>query len=132
MADTIEFNLVSPERRLATLEASAVQLPGTDGDMTALANHAPTITTLRPGVVSVTAADGSVKKFAVTGGFAEITEKATSVLAEGAYAGEDGDRVRIEAHLEDARKQAAEASGEHKDTAEKLVADFVSLLEDMA
>jgi len=48
MAETMQFDLVSPERRLASVKASAVQIPGADGDMTAMPDHAPTITTLRP------------------------------------------------------------------------------------
>ena len=49
----VQFDLVSPERRLASVEASEVQIPGADGDMTAMADHAPTITTLRPGILTV-------------------------------------------------------------------------------
>ena len=47
---TLQFDLVSPERRLASLEATEVRVPGADGDMTAMADHAPTITTPRPRV----------------------------------------------------------------------------------
>ena len=47
MADTLQFDLVSPERSLASMQVSEVQIPGSDGDMTAMADHAPTITTLR-------------------------------------------------------------------------------------
>ncbi len=45
---TIQFDLVSPERKLASLDASEIQIPGSDGDFTAMAEHAPIITTLRP------------------------------------------------------------------------------------
>ena len=51
MADTLQFDLVSPERKLASVEATSVQIPGMDGDFTAMPNHAPFLTTLRPGVV---------------------------------------------------------------------------------
>jgi F-type H+-transporting ATPase subunit epsilon len=81
MADMMQFDLVSPERRLASIAASAVQIPGADGDFTAMANHAPTIATLRPGIVTVTSAGGE-DKYLVTGGFAEITAEGASVLAE--------------------------------------------------
>ncbi len=81
MADMMQFDLVSPESRLASVEASAVQIPGADGDFTAMANHAPTIATLRPGVITVSAATGE-EKYLVTGGFAEISPNGTSVLAE--------------------------------------------------
>lgn len=84
MADTMQFDLVSPERSLASLSASAVDLPGSEGDMTAMPDHAPTITSLRPGIVKVTGPQGETS-FAVSGGFAEITATSTSVLAERAY-----------------------------------------------
>ena len=84
MADTMQFDLVSPERRLASLKASAVQIPGTDGDMTAMPDHAPTITTLRPGILKVTAPDGG-SEYVVTGGFAEIGADGITVLAEQAF-----------------------------------------------
>ena len=46
---TIQFDLVSPERKLASVEASEIQIPGADGDFTVMAEHAPMLTTLRPG-----------------------------------------------------------------------------------
>ena len=81
MADMMQFDLVSPERRLASVQATAVQIPGSDGDFTAMANHAPVIATLRPGIVTVQGA-GADAKFVVTGGFAEVTPAGTTVLAE--------------------------------------------------
>ena len=51
MAGNLQFDLVSPERRLASLQATEVQIPGAAGDMTAMEGHAPTITTLRPGIL---------------------------------------------------------------------------------
>ena len=81
MADTMQFDLVSPERRLASLQVASVQIPGADGDMTAMPDHAPVITTLRPGVLSVDGPSGTTE-YLVTGGFAEISSEGASVLAE--------------------------------------------------
>jgi F-type H+-transporting ATPase subunit epsilon len=81
MAETLQFDLVSPERRLVSVEASQVQIPGIAGDFTALPNHAPFLTTLRPGIVRVHAG-GSVDEYIVLGGFAEISPGSASVLAE--------------------------------------------------
>ena len=53
MADTMQFDLVTPERKLASGPVREVRIPGADGDMTAMPDHAPTITTLRPGVLTV-------------------------------------------------------------------------------
>jgi len=83
MAD-FKFDLVSPERRLAQMDATEVQIPGADGDMTAMADHAPTITTLRPGILAVTHS-GGVNEYIVSGGFAEVTAGGVTVLAEKAY-----------------------------------------------
>jgi len=130
MADTMQFDLVSPERRLASGPATAVQIPGAEGDMTAMANHAPVITILRPGILTVTA-PGGVTEFAVTGGFAEITPEGTTVLAERAYERHPDNRAAIEAHLEEARSAASAAVDHEKAGADKAVADLVHLLERM-
>ena len=81
MADTVQFDLVSPERLLASTQAKEVQIPGAEGDMTAMPDHAPLITTLRPGVLKVSGSDGDAS-YVVTGGFAEINASSISVLAE--------------------------------------------------
>lgn len=128
MANTMQFDLVSPEKRLASLEATQVQIPAAEGDMTAMPDHAPVITTLRPGLVTVTGADGAETSFAVTGGFAEINAEAMSVLAEHASVGAEG-KAALEEILEDARQRAGEASGDAKDAANKLAADLAQLLE---
>jgi F-type H+-transporting ATPase subunit epsilon len=130
MADTMQFDLVSPERRLASHPATSVQIPGVEGDMTAMPNHAPVITTLRPGIVSVDGPEGAAH-YAVTGGFVEITPEGTTVLAERAYPRHADHRESIAAHLEEARMSAADAASDHKDGAEKFVADMVALLDAM-
>jgi F-type H+-transporting ATPase subunit epsilon len=81
MADTMTFDLVSPERKLASAEATSVNIPGMEGDMTAMPNHAAFLTTLRPGIVKVNNGNDSTE-YVVTGGFAEISAEGTSVLAE--------------------------------------------------
>ena len=81
MADTMTFDLVSPERKLASVEATSVNIPGMEGDLTALPNHAAFLTTLRPGVVKVNNGN-DVTEYVVTGGFAEVSAEGTSVLAE--------------------------------------------------
>ena len=94
MAETMQFDLVSPERSLASFEATEVQIPGADGDMTAMADHVPTITTLRPGLLRVVSTDGT-HEFLVTGGFAEVTANSASVLAENAMPRDEAPYLRI-------------------------------------
>ncbi|MGB0659966.1 MAG: F0F1 ATP synthase subunit epsilon [Mangrovicoccus sp.] len=130
MADTLQFDLVSPERSLASFPATSVQLPGSEGDMTAMPNHAPTITTLRPGVITV-AGEGETQEFVVTGGFADISASAATILAEAAYPRGAEAAAALRTALDEAKASAEAASDDTRDVAEKLVADLVHLLEAM-
>ena len=126
MADTMQFDLVSPERRLASLQVVSVQIPGADGDMTAMPDHAPVITTLRPGVLSVNSPSGTTDSV-VTGGFAQISSEGTSVLAEKAMEVSEVKAADIDALVADATESAAGLTGEAKDAADKLLADLAAL-----
>jgi F-type H+-transporting ATPase subunit epsilon len=124
MAGTVQFDLVSPERLLASFAASDVGIPAADGDMTAMEGHAPTITGLRAGILRATGANG-VKSFVVTGGFAEISPSGVSVLAERAIALEDITPAIMDALVADACEAAAVVS--NKDDADKAVADIMAV-----
>ena len=124
MAGTLQFDLVSPERKLASASATEVQIPGADGDLTAMEGHAPTITTLRPGILRALGAEGT-KAFVVTGGFAEISATGVSVLAERAVPVEEANAALMDALMAEARDAAA--ATEDKDIADKLVADMAAL-----
>ena len=124
MAGTLQFDLVSPERRLASVKASEVQIPGADGDLTAMEGHAPTITTLRPGILKALGAEGT-KSYVVTGGFAEISATGVSVLAERAVPVEEATPALFDALVAEARDAAA--TTESKDVADKLIADMLAL-----
>lgn len=131
MADTMQFDLVSPERSLASLQVSAVQIPGAEGDMTAMPMHAPTITTLRPGVLRVESPQGT-SEYVVTGGFAQIGSEALSVLAEKAIPMDEMTRAHLDELIEDARetyKTAKEEEQPHDivEEAAKLLADMEAL-----
>lgn len=127
MADTMQFDLVSPERRLASMKASEVQIPGAEGDMTAMADHAPVITTLRPGILRVTGPEGTLE-FAVTGGFAEISPEGTTVLAERALPRSEVTQEVLNDWIAEAHAQVASA----KETeAEEFVDSSVKLMHDM-
>lgn len=132
MADNLQFDLVSPERRLASVEASEVQIPGADGDMTAMAGHAPTITTLRPGVLKVIHSGGT-DEYVVVGGFAEITASSVSVLAESALPRGEMSQDVYDNMMRDAHKEMAKAREVFVnepgpvDDAAKLIADMVAM-----
>jgi len=128
----LQFDLVSPERRLASVEAASVQVPGTDGDMTVMQGHAATITTLRPGVLSVTHAGGT-DEYIVTGGFAEITADNISVLAESAMPRDEVSADVMAQMIEDAKTAYATAQDTFQnepgpvDDAAKLLSDMMAV-----
>ncbi|NRB20255.1 MAG: F0F1 ATP synthase subunit epsilon [Rhodobacteraceae bacterium] len=129
MADTMQFDLVSPERSLASLQVTAVQIPGADGDMTAMPMHAPTITTLRPGLLRVESPAGN-SDYVVSGGFAEIGADGVSVLAEKAIPVTEMTREHLDELIEAARAAQA-AAQETKEEHHSLVDDATKLLADM-
>ena len=96
---TFQFELVSPESVLASEEASMVVVPGGAGDFGVLADHAPMLSSVRPGVVSVHTPSGDIKKIFVAGGFADVNGKICSVLAEEAVNVNDLNRAQIEESL---------------------------------
>lgn len=132
MANEMQFDLVSPERLLASLSVTAVELPGADGDMTAMADHAPTITTLRPGVLRADGPEG-VTEFVVTGGFAEIGAGGVTVLAERALPREEMTQDALDKMVEEAAQalKSARETFENEpgpvDDAAKLLADMVAM-----
>ena len=126
MADTMQFDLVTPERKLASVPVREVRIPGADGDLTAMPDHAPLITTLRPGVLTVVTAEGTTS-YVVTGGFAEISSAGTSVLAERAMPVGEVTAASVEELIAEATRAAAAVPAEGRDAADKLVADMQAL-----
>lgn|SRR6056297_2656473 len=132
MADTVQFDLVSPERLLTSVAAREVQIPGTEGNMTAMPNHAPLITTLRPGIVRVTSEKGT-EEYVVTGGFAEINPTSISVLAERALPRADVTQEQFKKMVDEATDALAKAQDTFVnepgpvDDAAKLLADMVAM-----
>ena len=128
MADTMQFELVSPERKLASGQATSIHIPGADGDMTAMPDHAPVVTTLRPGILSVEM-DGGTQEYAVTGGFAQITAEGATVLADDALPRAEMTAEMISERISTAEAARDAADGATLDEATKRLADLVSLRE---
>ncbi|MDO5756620.1 MAG: F0F1 ATP synthase subunit epsilon [Rhodobacterales bacterium] len=132
MAETVQFDLVSPERLLTSVQAREVQIPGAEGDLTAMANHAPLITTLRPGIVRVLSDQGE-DEYAVTGGFAEINADSVSILAEQAIHRSDMTQDHFKTLVAHANERLIRAQETFKnepgpvDDAAKLLADMVAM-----
>ena len=130
MADSMKFDLVSPERSLASVAATEVRLPGAEGDMTVMAGHAAVITTLRPGIVRVLS-DGTDLEFTVTGGFAEITGESCTVLAERSLPVQDMTQEHFDQMVAELRARHDEAMNQdlHGPAPElvKVLADMVAM-----
>ena len=105
----LHFELVSPAKLLFSGDVDSVVLPGTEGEMTILPQHAPLLTSLRPGVVVVTSAKGAEKIF-VRGGFAEVNPKGLTVLAERAIPTAELDAAALAAQVKDAEEDVADAT----------------------
>ncbi len=131
MADTMQFDLVSPERRLVSVQVHEVRLPGTDGDLTAMPGHAPTIVTLRPGLVMVASDTGAQIEFAVSGGFAEINGESVSLLAERGHAREELTQEIFNEMMAEAHRKMKVAELNRESVGEEFVAGAVKMLADM-
>lgn len=128
MAEAFQFELVSPERLLVSEQVESVVIPGAEGEMTVMANHAPVMTTIKPGVVTVKAAGGQEERYVVFGGFADILPSGCTLLAESAVAVKDIDRADIARRIQEAREDAADAkSDEHRTKAEEFLHQLTTL-----
>ena len=86
MAD-LHFDLVTPDKLIMSEDVHMVVVPGTEGESGIMAGHAPYMTTLKNGEIAVYRAPGAQpERIPVTGGFAEVSDKGLTVLAESAGA----------------------------------------------
>jgi F-type H+-transporting ATPase subunit epsilon len=104
----LHFEFVSPERVLFSGDVEQVDLPGIEGDMGIFAGHAPLVTVLRPGIVTIYRGGGQ-EPVVVTGGFAEVGPAGLTVLADRAVARQDFDLATLSAEIKDAEEDVADA-----------------------
>src|SRR5207237_6468854 len=93
MADQLQLEIVTPERRVLSESVNAVTVPGRGGEMGILPGHAPLISELQTGVLSYNE-DGTVFQLHVSGGFVEVNNDRVAVLAEIAERPEEIDAAR--------------------------------------
>jgi F-type H+-transporting ATPase subunit epsilon len=105
----LHFEFVSPERVLFSGEVDQVDLPGVEGDMGILAGHAPLVTPLRPGILTIFNG-GSREAVVVIGGFAEVGPAGLTVLADKAVARDDYDTVTLASAIKDAEEDVTDAT----------------------
>jgi len=111
MPDPFKFELVSPERLLVSGNVEQVIVPGSEGEMTVLAHHAPLLTTLRPGLLDIGfPGGGEHQRYFVRGGFAEVSPAGLTVLAETAIDLMELDAAQFAQAVKDAEEDVADAT----------------------
>ena len=132
MADTLQFELVSPEKLLLSQPVGLVVVPGSEGNFGVLPGHSLLIATVRPGVIDVYAngLPTITERIFVSGGFAEVTPERCTVLADEAAplgsldrAAIEGDARTFSSTAAGLREQAARATGDERDA---LLRDLAS------
>jgi len=108
MADTLQIEIVTPERLLVSDQATEVQVPGMSGYLGVLPGHAPLITELKSGEFSYRRSDGKIERLALHWGFAEVLPDKVTVLAERA-------EKAVEIDVEVAKRQQQIAEEQLKD-----------------
>jgi F-type H+-transporting ATPase subunit epsilon len=119
MPDRFQFELVTPERLVVSIEAEMVVVPGSEGNVGVLAGHSPLISTIRPGTIDIYQDRPTIsERIFVVGGIAEVTPERCTVLADEAMAPDSLDRAAldaeaqtIEGNLPSLREQIARAAG---------------------
>ena len=128
MSDKLHFDLVSPEKRVFAGEVDQVVVPGVDGEFGVLAGHAPFMSTIRPGAISVHV-DGDMTRTFIRGGFAEVTPDGLTILAEEAIDLADVDAADVERELTEAREDLGQArNDDERHEAQARIDKFEALL----
>lgn len=127
MADKLHFDLVSPERRLFAGEVDQVVVPGEEGEFGVLPMHAPFMSVIRPGAITVMNEGASEKTF-IHGGFAEVTPAGLTILAEEAIPLSEIDAAKLAQDIADTREDIGLAnSDEEREEAEVKLAKLEAI-----
>lgn len=117
MAEPFSFELVSPERLLFSEQVLAVVVPGTEGEFTVLKNMAPFMSTIKPGVITVTPVSGTSQRYFIRGGFADVSPTGLTILAEQAVPVENLDPNLIATEIKNAEEDLADATDDEAKSA---------------
>jgi F-type H+-transporting ATPase subunit epsilon len=121
---TFHFELVSPARLVFEGQATTVVVPGVEGEMTVMADHAPLMTSLRPGIVTI---DGA-RRLYVRGGFADVNASGLTILAEQATPVEELSAEAVAREMQDAEEDLRDAQ---TDEAKRKAAEKLGQLRDL-
>ena len=105
----LHFELVSPARLLFSGDVASVVIPGTEGEMTILPQHAPILATLKPGIVTITREGAAPERIFVRGGMAEVNPKGLTLLAEVAIPLAELSAEALAQQIKDSEEDVADA-----------------------
>ncbi len=114
MAETILLEIVTPDRLVLSEEVDEVTAPGVEGEFGVLPGHTPFLTTLKVGELTYRKGK-EIHHMAVSWGYAEVTPKKVTILAEAAEIAAEIDIERAKAAMEKAEKELKKLSKEDKD-----------------
>lgn len=128
MAEGLKIEIVSPERLVLSEVVHSVTVPGSEGYFTVMDDHAPFMTTLRPGFITVNGADGRDSIYFVQGGFADVSPDGLTILAERSAPFSEFDHADLAAQIKAAEAElAAAATPEDKSYAQEVVSALLNL-----
>ncbi len=128
MAEGLKIEIVSPERLVLSETVTSVTVPGTEGYFTVMNDHAPFMTTLRPGFITVTKDGGQASVFFVRGGFADVSPEGLTILAEQSVPFAEFDHSDLQAQIKSAEAQLeSAATPEDKSYAQEVVSGLLNL-----
>ena len=129
MSQSLKFELVSPERLLRSGDVREVLVPGSEGDFVVMPNHAPVLTTLKPGVITYKDEEGTEERVFVRGGFAEVGSEGLIILAETAIPMEELDQTRLAQEIKNTQEDVADAKDDATRVAAQQVLDHLQQLQ---
>mgnify|MGYP004510813377 CR=1 FL=1 len=127
MAEGLKIEIVSPERLVLSEVVSSVTVPGTEGYFTVLHDHAPFMTTLRSGFITVTGLGGANQVYFVRGGFADVSLEGLTILAEQSVPFSEFDHAGLQAQIKTAQNELDAAPLENKSLAQGVVTGLLNL-----
>jgi F-type H+-transporting ATPase subunit epsilon len=130
MADTFIFELVSPEKLLISEPVESVVVPGSEGDFQVLANHAPVLATLRPGLLDVVLPGGKERRIFLRGGFAEAGPDSLIVLAQNAIDSDDLNKSTLSQEIKNAEEDVSDAKDDEARDKAQASLDRLMLVRD--
>jgi F-type H+-transporting ATPase subunit epsilon len=111
-----KLSVVTPEKTVLEMDVRSIVAPGSEGYLGVLSNHAPLITALMPGILSVVDAEGNESYYAVSGGFLEVSGNIATILADTIESANEIDMERAEESLKRARERLMHKAELHVDT----------------